>query len=139
MCRFWMCGCADGEIRIKKYVIARYEAISLGQSWRIPALGRGRASYFCRHKSNQKGFQQKCFFAAQGLCPAKRAEPRAAIICPTSFAQAFYFCKTCYAPAAAQGHHCSALFTRSCSADGEKHILKSCHPERSEGFVLRLE
>jgi hypothetical protein len=30
-------------------------------------------------------------------------------------------------------------FTRSCSADGKKHILKSCHPERSEGFVLRLE
>ena len=24
-------------------------------------------SYFCRHKSNQKGFQQKGFFAAQAF------------------------------------------------------------------------
>jgi hypothetical protein len=31
-------------------------------------------------KSNQKSSHQKCFFAAQGLCPAKQAEPRTAII-----------------------------------------------------------
>jgi len=31
-------------------------------------------------KSNQKSSQQKCFFATQGLCPANRAEPQAAII-----------------------------------------------------------
>ncbi|WP_172337596.1 hypothetical protein [Mucilaginibacter sp. SG564] len=29
---------------------------------RIPALGRGRASYFSLMKSNQKSSQQKCFF-----------------------------------------------------------------------------
>jgi hypothetical protein len=40
-------------------------------------------SYFCRHKSNQKGFQQKGFFAALGLYPANQVKPRAAKCCPT--------------------------------------------------------
>jgi hypothetical protein len=46
------------------------------------------SSYFCRHKSNQKGFQRKGFFAALGLCPANQLKPRAAILCPTAFAPA---------------------------------------------------
>ncbi|MDN3549688.1 hypothetical protein [Mucilaginibacter aquaedulcis] len=34
---------------------------------RSRAPGRRRASHFCRHKSNQKGFQQRGFFAAQAF------------------------------------------------------------------------
>jgi hypothetical protein len=53
--------------------------------------------------------QQKGFFAAQAL-PAKRPEPRAAIILPR-FAR---FCtpsaKTCYALSNTQGLHCSDRF-----------------------------
>ena len=41
----------------------------LQYTYRIPALGRGRARYFCRHKSTQKGFQQKCFFAHKAFAP----------------------------------------------------------------------
>jgi hypothetical protein len=37
-----------------------------------PLLAAGRPSYFCRHKSNKKGFQQIGFFAAQSLYPAKQ-------------------------------------------------------------------
>ncbi len=80
------------------------------------ALGRARARYFCRHKSIQKGLQQKGFFALilpsnppPGLCPAKRTEPRAAIILPR-FALSPASAKTCYAPAATHSLHCSARF-----------------------------
>ncbi len=39
-------------------------------------------SHFCRHKSNQKGFQQRCFFAARGLYAANQTKSRAANYCP---------------------------------------------------------
>ncbi len=74
------------------------------------------ARYFCRHKSTQKGLQQKGFFTRtlrsnppHGHCPAKRTEPRAAIILPRSPLNPAS-AKTCYAPAAAHSLHCSARF-----------------------------
>jgi hypothetical protein len=89
---------------------------------RIPALGRGRASYFFLIKSNQKSSQQKCFFAARGLSPANRAEPRAAkpylyFVRSISHASARF----ANALTAAQATIVLPAFARSCSADGEKN------------------
>ncbi|TSD63969.1 hypothetical protein FFF34_015515 [Inquilinus sp. KBS0705] len=61
-------------------------------------------------KKNQKINQQKGFFAALGLCPAKRAKPRAGIFCPASLAHSYGFSKISYALASAQGHHCFTRF-----------------------------
>jgi len=65
--------------------------------------------------------QQKCFFAAQGLCPANQPEPRAAIILPNFVRTlACASAKTCYAPATAPPTIVLPAFARSLSADGEK-------------------
>jgi hypothetical protein len=37
-----------------------------------------------KQKQVNKSSQQKGFFAAHGLCPANRAEPRAGIFCPAA-------------------------------------------------------
>ena len=49
--------------------------------------------YFCRNKSNKNAFFFLGFFAAQGLCPANKAEPRAAKSCPIAFTQFHRFSK----------------------------------------------
>ncbi|WP_370997042.1 hypothetical protein [Mucilaginibacter sp. RCC_168] len=73
------------------------------------ALGRARASYFFSQKCNQKGLQQKGFFALKPL-PANRTEPRAAIILPRFAALTPTSAKTCYALSITHTHHRSACF-----------------------------
>jgi len=55
---------------------------------------------------------------AQGPCPANQAEPRAAIICPASLAQALSSAKLAMPPTAAPPIIVLPAFTRSLSADG---------------------
>jgi len=74
-----------------------------------PLLAAGGPVTFVATKVTKKASAER-LLCAHSLYPANRAEPRAAIICPTSFTQSLCFCKTCYALAAAPGHHCSARF-----------------------------
>jgi len=68
------------------FVILRNEGSIRWLECRIPALDRGRASHFCRHKSNQKGCQQKCFFAAQAFALQSGQNHGLQLFCPTLFA-----------------------------------------------------
>ncbi|XHR96276.1 hypothetical protein ACFJIV_06260 [Mucilaginibacter sp. UC70_90] len=61
-------------------------------------------------KKNQKSSQQIGFFAAQAFALQTGQNHGLQLFCPASPALSPCFCKTCYAPAAAQGHHCSARF-----------------------------
>jgi len=70
-------------------------------------IGTQDGSAVCRHKSNQKGCQQKCFFAALGLRPANPAEPGLQLFCPTSFPQSTLQQKLAM-PRNRTGHRCSA-------------------------------
>jgi hypothetical protein len=78
--------------------------LTLSRSW-----PRG-ASYFCRHKSNQKGLQQKGFFAAQAFTLQIDQNHGLQLFCPASPAISSASAKTCYALSYTQGHHCSARF-----------------------------
>jgi hypothetical protein len=134
--KYPICHC-ERSVAIPNYTEPLYWAYT--RSW--PREGQSRFSLLfvfigtqdgcavCRHKSNQKGFQQKCFFAAQGLSPANRAEPRAAIILryfvPT-FPRAS--AKTCYAPATAPPTIVLPAFARSCSADRKKNKKNQGNP-----------
>jgi hypothetical protein len=60
------------------------------------------------------------FFAARGLCPANKAEPRAAKSCPTAFALAPASGKYCYALATLQATIVLPAFARSGAAEREK-------------------
>ncbi|MGN8071469.1 hypothetical protein [Mucilaginibacter sp. SG564] len=72
-------------------------------------------------KSNQKSSQQKCFFAAHGLCPAKRTGPRAAIILPDFVRSSPALQqKLANALAIARAYIVLPAFARSLSADGKK-------------------
>ncbi|HTE00157.1 MAG TPA: hypothetical protein VK668_12775 [Mucilaginibacter sp.] len=70
-----------------------------------------------------KGFQQKCFFAAHGLCPANQAKPGLQTIAPKSripdatakFAMPFLRTRAAIV---------LPDFIRSCSADEEKKTTK---------------
>ena len=88
------------------------------------AHSRGGLVTFCRHKSNQKGFQQKGFFAAQGLCPANQPKPRAAKCCPTSFALAHASANIAMPLPAHMATIVLPDFARSCSADGNGRLIK---------------
>ncbi len=77
--------------------------------------------YFCRHKSNQKGFQQKGFFAAHGHYPANQAKPRAAKCCPTAFSQPCASATIAMPFLALGATIVLPDFARSWSADGEHH------------------
>jgi len=68
-----------------------------------------RASPYVATKVTKKA-SAEMLLCAHCLYPAMRTEPRAAIICPALLTQFHFFCKTCYAPAIAQGHHRSARF-----------------------------
>jgi hypothetical protein len=46
-------------------------------------------------EKNQKSSQQRGFFAAQGLCPAKQVKPRAAILLPIYRTKATASAKVC--------------------------------------------
>jgi hypothetical protein len=64
----------------------------------LVSLIAANAYYFClRHKSNKKSSQEKCFFAAQGLCPANQAKPGLQSFYPASLAFALASVKICYA------------------------------------------
>ncbi|MDB5141877.1 MAG: hypothetical protein JWQ66_590 [Mucilaginibacter sp.] len=39
-------------------------------------------SYFCRHKSNQKGFQQERLLCPRGFCAANQPKPRLQNVAP---------------------------------------------------------
>jgi hypothetical protein len=88
-------------------------------------MAAGGPSYFFRHKSNQKRYQQKGFFAAQGLCPAKRTEPGLELFCP--YPRRPTHAKTSYA---LQPHH-PPLF---CPFSPEAALLTLCGKTR----ILRL-
>jgi hypothetical protein len=70
--------------------------------------------YYFLEKSNKILFFSLGFFAAQGLCPAKRAEPRAGIFCPTVVPAAPRFCKSSYALATHKATIVLPAFARSC-------------------------
>jgi hypothetical protein len=77
-------------------------------------MAAGGLSYFSLMKSNQKSSQQKGFFAARGLYPAKRTEPGLELLPLPSTPHA---CKNFLCPAAALPHIVLPVFARSCSAD----------------------
>jgi len=93
-------------------------------AWRISALGRGRASYFCRHKSNQKGCQQKCFCALIAFALQTWQNHGLLNFAATSFAHIPASGKIANALTAAQATIVLPAFVRSRSADGgeEKDI-----------------
>jgi hypothetical protein len=74
------------------------------------------ASYFCRYKSNQKGLQQRGFFAhtpgtaaiGKAFTLQNKQNHRLQLFCPASHALALASAKTCYASVAARSLHCSA-------------------------------
>ncbi|WP_221283380.1 hypothetical protein [Mucilaginibacter lappiensis] len=74
-------------------------------------------------KSNQKSSHQKCFFAAQGLCPANRTEPGLQLFCPTLFALFPTLQQKLANAPATQASIVLPAFARSCSADGKKKSI----------------
>ncbi|SEN28162.1 hypothetical protein SAMN05192574_102996 [Mucilaginibacter gossypiicola] len=100
--------------------LLRYRLITLvvfNKHW--PAQLPREGCYFCLDtKVTKKSSQQGGFFAAQafahlsfpGLCPAKRTEPRAAIILPCFTRSWPRFCKNLLCPCNRTTHHCSARF-----------------------------
>jgi len=89
--------------------------------WKVTKTERSEIMSTKKQTTANKSSRQKCFFAAQGPCPAKQSEPRAAIILRyfvRSFPRAS--AKTCYALATAQTIIVRPPFVRSCSADEKK-------------------
>jgi len=87
-------------------------------------------------KSNQKSSQQKCFFVAQGLCPAKRAEPRAAK--PYLHLRSLIILasgKVRNALAAAPATIVLPAFGRSLSADGERKYEHQLFAKQKKRWV----
>ena len=88
--------------------------------WRIPALGRGKARHFCRHKSTQKGCHQKCFFAHKAFTPQSGQNHGLLNLTSTAFAHSLTSIRFANAPATAQSTIVLPAFARSLSAAGEK-------------------
>jgi hypothetical protein len=80
---------------------------ALGRAWPVTFVATKVTKKACSREASLRS--ASCVCPPHGLCPAKRAEPRAAIILPR-FALAPASAKTCYAPAAANSQHCSARF-----------------------------
>jgi hypothetical protein len=112
-------------------------SLMLGVPLLIDPLNCRGGCYFVLIQSNQKSSRQKGFFAAPGLCPANRAEPRAGIFCPTSFAHCLRFCKISYAPATHEATIVLPAFARSCFADAGKK-KKSCQSTSAGARVPRV-
>jgi hypothetical protein len=93
-----------------KIAIAKYDI--------TPAHSRGGPSYFCRHKSNQKGFQQKGFFAARALTLQIRQNHGLQNVALLSFALASASATIAMPFPALAPTIVLPDFSRSCSADG---------------------
>ena len=74
------------------------------------ALGRARARYFFRQKSNQKGLQQKGFFALKAFALQTGQNHGLQLFCPASPTLTPTSAKTCYALSITHTHHRSARF-----------------------------
>jgi hypothetical protein len=83
--------------------------------------------YFCLDtKGSKKSSQQKCFFAALGLCPANQAKPGLLPFHAASLAHSPRFSKKPLCPAIT--HKATIVlpdFIRSCSTAGGRKKIKS--------------
>ncbi|MGZ3822298.1 MAG: hypothetical protein ACXVB6_17020, partial [Mucilaginibacter sp.] len=76
-------------------------------------------SYFCRHKSNQKGCQPKCFFAPVAFTLQIRQNHGLQNLAPLFVPACPCFSKYCYALPTLEPTIVLPDFARSCSADGK--------------------
>jgi len=96
-----------------------------------PLIAAGGPSYFCSHKSNQKGLSAEMLLCRTGPSPGKSGKTTGCKTLPHFVRFTPRFSNYCYALPSARAAIVLPYFIRSCSADGK--TKKERWPDRKAG------